>query len=119
MITPCSHVQARLRTQLCPRDYANELLTRSVPVAGQAGASRPKLGIPAQGKGPGQHLRTGVRPVGNGLGLRCLLVARALSTPNPPSSRMSVPDPFGSIGLRLVSRAAGCERLLPWRSPQT
>jgi len=74
--------------------------------------------FPPKGKGPGQHLRTGVRPVGNGLGLRCLLVARALSTPNPPSSRMSVPDPFGPIGLRLVSRAAGCERLLPWRNPK-
>src|ERR1700683_838883 len=39
------------------------------------------------GKGPGQRLRTGVRPAGNGLDLRCLLGARALSTPNPPSSR--------------------------------
>ena len=29
-------------------------------------------------KGPGQRLRTGVRPAGNGLGLRCLLGARAL-----------------------------------------
>ncbi len=42
-----------------------------------------------EGKGPGQRLRTGVRPVGNGLGLRCLLGARALSRPNPPSSQTS------------------------------
>jgi len=40
-------------------------------------------------KGPGQRLRTGVRPVGHGLGPRCLLGARALSRPNPPSSRIS------------------------------
>src|ERR1700722_7567023 len=33
-------------------------------------------------KDPGS-LRTGVHPAGNGLGLRCLLGARALSRPNP------------------------------------
>lgn len=97
MISPCSRAQARPRAQRCPRDLDNEPAARLVPVPG-------RRGLPAQGKGPGQHLRTGVRPVGNGLGLRCLLVARVLSTPNPPSSRMSVPDPFGPIGLRLVSR---------------
>ena len=38
---------------------------------------------PGKGKGPGQRLRTGVRPVGHERGLRCLLGARAHSTPNP------------------------------------
>jgi len=49
-----------------------------------------------KGRGPGQRLRTGVHPVGNGFGLRCLLGARALSRPNPPSSRMSAAAPFGA-----------------------
>src|ERR1039458_4679109 len=50
-----------------------------------------------KGKGPGQRLRTGVHPVGNGLGLRCLLGARALSRPNPPSIRMNAAAaPFGA-----------------------
>ena len=44
--------------------------------------------VSRKGKGPGQRLRTGVRPAGNGLGLRCLLGARALSRPNPLSSRI-------------------------------
>ena len=53
-------------------------------------------GVRGKGKGPGQRLRTGVRPVGNRLGLRCLLGARALSRPNPPSSQMSAAAPFGA-----------------------
>jgi hypothetical protein len=47
-----------------------------------------------EGKGPGRRLRTGVRPVGNGLGLRCLLGARTPSTSNPPSSRISAAGPL-------------------------
>jgi len=51
--------------------------------------SCPQGGVRAgrQRKGPGQRLRTGSRPVGHEPGPRCLLGARALSRPNPPSSR--------------------------------
>ena len=72
----------------------------------------------AQRKGPGQHLRTGVRPVGNGLGLRCLLVARALSTPNPPSSRMSVPDPSRPSRATPGLEGGWMRAPLPWRCPK-
>ena len=78
---------------------------RPVPMGQRAGARicawpsvpayRRGNGAEQLGKGPGQRLRTGVRPVGNGLGLRCLLGARAPSTPNPPSSRTRRPSaPF-------------------------
>jgi hypothetical protein len=37
-----------------------------------------------EGKGSGPHLRTGGRPAGNELGLRCLLAARILSQAQSP-----------------------------------
>ena len=59
---------------------------------------------PGKGKGPGQRLRTGVGPVGNGLDLRCLLGARALSRPNPLSSRISA---AGSLSPSHAAPASG------------
>ena len=61
-------------------------------------------GPTGKGKGPGQRRRTGVRPVGNGLGLRCLLGARALSRPNPLSSRISA---AGSLSPSHAAPASG------------
>jgi hypothetical protein len=60
------------------------LSAESCLTPGRARRARTTTGKPAgQGKGPGQRLRTGVQPVGRELSLRCLLGARALSTPNP------------------------------------
>ena len=74
----------------CPTGRAGPMgpgLAMRPPGAGSCGHRGPAHA--ARGKGPGRHLRTGVPPVGNGSGLRCLLGARALSRPNPPSGRMS------------------------------
>ena len=67
--------------------------------AGPPGAGRePSHGscaaTAAAGKRARASLRTGVRPVGNGLGLRCLLGARAPPGSNPPPSRGRGAAPF-------------------------
>jgi hypothetical protein len=89
--------RVRLPTDLTPQRPTNQPAGSCRPGSpgihrGLAGSSP---GTPAgEGKGPGQRLRTEVRPVGNGLGLRCLLGARAPSTPNPLSSRISAAGPL-------------------------
>jgi len=51
-------------------------------------------GPSAAGKRARASLRTGVRPVGNGLVLRCLLGARAPPGSNPPPSRVLRSSPL-------------------------
>jgi len=76
------------------------------PAAARAGGTRPLAG--GKGKGPGPRLRTGGRLVGHEPGLRCLLGARALSRPNPPSSRNLM-----SLPVRLASPVLDCSATYP------
>ena len=78
----------------------NEPALRFVPELPRARLGFP---LPREGKGPGQRLRTGARPVGHGLGPRCLLGARALSRPNPPVQPDERSRPFLPV---LVPRLA-------------
>jgi hypothetical protein len=78
-----------------PRQTTNRirLPTNLIPTGKRTSPPNRADPVHREGKGPGQRLRTGVCPVGNGLSLRCLLGARALSTPNPRSSRISAQAP--------------------------
>ena len=85
---------------VCARSWAN----------GPAGSC---TRFPGEGKGSGRHLRTGGRPAGNELGLRCLLGARILSQAQPPSSRCCVTAPPTAPG----RKTAGCKRPPPRCGP--
>ena len=69
--------------------------------------------FPGEGKGSGRHLRTGGRPAGNELGLRCLLGARILSQAQPPSSRCCV----AALSTAPGRKTAGCKRPPPRCGP--
>src|SRR6266699_6306692 len=99
---------ARLPQNVSSAD--NEPALRFVPESPRARLGSPLPPGDARRKGPGQRLRTGVRPVRHGLGPRCLLGARALSRPNPPSSRMNAASPSCPSCATPGPEAAGCGR---------